>query len=471
MQKKKNISLSARFPFTKTQGFLGAFYLALAVRALHPFFYNPTQFIFSDSMRHWINGEVVFHPTFLSSSDPKLYQLWVWLIRQFADKNDPIIIACFTAILSVATAWVWYKCCRELFPKSPNLGRFAAIIIAIHPATIAIFSFFMTESLLLTMTGLSLWMSFRARRKQTLASFNITCVCWLLTCHTKLIAAPLAIGMLWYLFPLLKEKKKALLHGVGFFFLFAIPAAIHTYAYLNVINPFQFTMRESIYRLSGTQAYSVIHERKDGTLKERPFAAPPFFSQSLSPFGEYYSYRQEWREHPDQLKKIFTYEIDVTKGNRDWDRVYKKLKKHYTADMFLYDLRDNVVYTLFGPSWPDATIESGWLFELNYHLRWMWAPLILILFIYGGYIRVSEQKSLFVGSTIVMVLVFFFQQFGVMDPRYRKVIEPMLIICFFIFIEQLFFAPRKETQRFNIWDSLLVFFIRPLYQQIKTQLK
>src|ERR1039457_6531831 len=106
------------------------FGLLLLVRLLYPFFNSPLGHLFSDPQRHWENGESFLHPTIMGSSDPFLYQLWIYLLRQIAHGTAPtVLLGC--GLLCAAMPYGWYRTLREVQPKSRAL--LGALLIGLVP--------------------------------------------------------------------------------------------------------------------------------------------------------------------------------------------------------------------------------------------------------------------------------------------------------------------------------------------------
>src|SRR5208282_3959549 len=131
-----------------------AFGALLLGRLLFPFFNSPLDHLFSDPGRHWDNAQRFLHPGIMGSNDPFAYQLWLYLLQQFAHGNYPtVLLGC--GFLCAAMPYGWYRALRELRPRASALG--GALIIGLIPGSISIYAYFMTETLLLTLLGFGFW--------------------------------------------------------------------------------------------------------------------------------------------------------------------------------------------------------------------------------------------------------------------------------------------------------------------------
>src|SRR5450631_4480658 len=166
-------------------------------RLLFPFFDSPLAHLFSDPARHWSNGARFFLPDLIGAGDPFLYQLWIYLLRAVSGDDPPtVVLGC--ALLCAAMPYGWYRALRELLPRAQALA--GGLIIGVIPAFLGIYAYFMTETLLLTLTGFAFWATLRAARKRTVAAFALASALWVCATFTRSIALPMALlclGSLW----------------------------------------------------------------------------------------------------------------------------------------------------------------------------------------------------------------------------------------------------------------------------------
>src|SRR5580692_8732909 len=133
----------------------GLFMAVLVMRLLFPFFDSPLAHLYSDPLRHWENGRDFLHPSVMGSGDPYLYQLWLFCLRWIAGSSTAAILTGCGA-LCAAMPYGWYRALRELVPRSPALA--SAVLIGLWPAFLGPYAYFMTETLLLTLTGFAFWL-------------------------------------------------------------------------------------------------------------------------------------------------------------------------------------------------------------------------------------------------------------------------------------------------------------------------
>ena len=87
----------------------------------------------------------------------------------------------------------------------------------------------------------------------------------------------------------------------------------------------------------------------------------------------------------------------------------------------------------------------GWL---SYWNRWLWLPLTLAVWLWMLKVRPSPRDALlpFAGLTLMALLLM--QTNAVMEGRYRKPAEPLLIAGAFVLLHRLRTVP-KDTKKFT----------------------
>src|ERR1019366_1211580 len=138
----------------------------LVLRLLYPFFDSPLTHLYSDPLRHWETGRDFLHPTIMGSSDPYMYQLWIFLLQQIAGNSSATILT-GCGVLCAAMPYGWYRALRELMPRESALG--SAVLIGLWPTFLGVYGYFMTETLLLTLTGYGFALTLRAARSDARA--------------------------------------------------------------------------------------------------------------------------------------------------------------------------------------------------------------------------------------------------------------------------------------------------------------
>lgn len=398
------------------------FGLSLFARFLLPFYMSPMLRLFSDPARHFENGQYFLAPHMMGGIDPKLYQLWLWFVRN-ASLQDPALIACFTGLLCAAMPYVWYRVARELFSKKTAL--MLGIFFALFPPFAVIYAFFMNETLLLVVTGLAIWLTLRAYRKQTLAAFTWAAFAWVLCATTRLSGVPMAAVFLGFLLWHQPHKKTCALVAGGFFGFAALLTGWHSYKAINVFSPFYFTPLNEIYYYSDSKTFGL--DMADGV--HYTWSMSSFFINPLDPLMEYHSYRSE---APVRVP------IDLKRGVKSWNEALAPLKANYNIEKMLYNMRDNIMYFSLGPPWPDSgKNDPNLLLRLNYHLRWLWAPIILLVLASAPFYRGRREQNIIIWGTTFFILCAFIQNVGVMEGRFRKPLEPLMVISTLFIIQRL----------------------------------
>lgn len=435
----------------------GIFLICIVSRVYFPFRYNPLDYLFSDPKRHWQNGLHVWDPNFISSLDTKFYQLWVWGVRSITG-DDRDLVAAIAGILCAITPWLWYRCFRELLPAIPAL--LLGIMLALHPSQLVIFAYTMSETVFLPLLALALWLTLRMRHTPSFQLFFIAQLCWWLVMITRTIGVPMGLFGLMLLFYYQQYRLRPTVIAWISGLLICVPAGIHTYQNLHVFAPFRYTAQSEINRLTGSTnyGYSIVG---NGSFF---WTSPAFYSKPLHPFGEYKTYR-----HTNQ----YTFSVDLTKGTEDWNTQITALKKQYReAGRFWEDFKENALFFLLGPSWPDAKLyDSKTMWVWNFHARWTWAILIPLMFFFTPFIRNRREQNLLISLAWLLTLMMFVQQTGVMEGRYRKPIEPLILFSVITMaINMCTRKPAEHEGREFAWQTLYVVFIVPWLKAVRTYL-
>ncbi len=408
------ITQNKRYAINVTTLLTSIFYFVIVLRFLFPFYFNPLDNLVGDASRHWPQGINLLNPNVMGSHDPKLFQLWVFLLHLVSQDNR-YIIAAFTGGLCASLPWLWYKAVREFSHR--NLSYIIAIVIGLCPTPFIIYGYFINDVLLLNMLALASWMTFRAIRKKTTLSFNDAAFSYALAALTKLTALPMVLLCLAYLLFHFDKKLRHLANATYIFTLLAIPAALHTYINFEVLNPFGMTASNAIYNRANTQGFAFkIHFQYYSFISPSYAGAEPF-----DPFFKYKTYRN---------KGMFRFHINPENGYSDWREVYNSLTPPF--EQHLLNIKENFIYFFFGPPWPDmkshvATRLPSWLAHYHYHYRWLWLPLALFIAIGCCFIKTTPHRRFFISLTLIMILAMLFQQSGVMEGRFRKPVEPLML--------------------------------------------
>ena len=161
--------------------------------------FNPMSNIWSDPGRHWHNGSRPLDLSPMSAIDPIGYQIYIAILAKLT-AYSPILVAYWTALLSLSGPWLWYRFLRELLPDR-DWALAGWVLLAALPSWSGIYSYFMQETLMLPLLGGALWATWRCQRKRDTASFVVAVALWLLAGLTRGICLPMgavAIAWLWF---------------------------------------------------------------------------------------------------------------------------------------------------------------------------------------------------------------------------------------------------------------------------------
>lgn len=375
------------------------------------FQHNPLDYLFSDPLRHWLNGSRLFHPDIIGMNDPILYQIYIYILRGLTGDNRYFVaLAC--GILSVIMPWTYYKASREL-GFSKNSALVVWVLIAWTPSLFTIYHYVAMETILLPLLGLSFWMTGRFMRKDSLASWFVAVFCWTLACLTKATVVPLAAACLLYCWRVKSWRIMYAATGLLLVIMLLLPNALRTRRYLGFFAPLGNSWIVKIQHYSGAREVKI----EFGANKFK-FASPSVTIQPLEPLSPW-AIRRAWEDTAVKIK------IDPAKGEDDWQRAYQALDVGWKERSL--QLMENVVLFLFSPSWPDGNRHEwdGWV---THHFRWLWAP--LIFFVLECNLREfwRQQFHLIPIAVTIFILFLVFQNFATTEGRYRKPLEPLLLI-------------------------------------------
>jgi hypothetical protein len=392
-----------------------AFGALLLWRLLLPFFASPLEHLYSDPARHWANGARFLNPDLMGAGDPYFYQLWIYVIRTLSSDSAPVVLLC-SGLLCMAMPYGWYRAFRELLSRSQAF--IGGIVMALVPGFFSIYGYFMNETLLLTLMGLAFWLTFRAWRKATVGAFALTSALWVCAIFTRPVVLPMAalcLGTLWIAQN--KRLEKAVI-GIVMLLMLAAPAGMHTKTKLGFFAPFGNTYLSEIYSHSG---------KKDIDLDAGPvghwgFGSPSFYNPTFYPFSDWTTDRQG----------TVSIRIDVTRGRATWIEELKRIEGENTFG-WTQRFKENLWYLIWGQSWPDNDPNSlGGL--LNTWTRWLWLPLMFYVAYSVFRRRYRGIEWLLPASALGMLIMLALQTTGIIEGRYRKPIDPVLvaaaIVCY-----------------------------------------
>jgi hypothetical protein len=384
------------------------FELILVARLLFPFFDSPLNHLYSDPQRHWENGAVFLLPSITGSSDPYMYQLWMFVLRWATDSDAPaVLLGC--GLLCAAMPLGWYRALRELLPKPWALG--GAIVIALIPESVSIYAYFMNETLLMTLMGFCIWLTLRSHRKGTASAFALVCIAWTCAALTRTIALPMAVACVAGLWLTQSPRLNRLLIAVVVAGALLVPAGLHGQRTLGYFAPFGNLYLNSIYHDSGAHDINVDY----GPYGRYQFGAPSFYNPTYAPFST-------WETDRRGTIQIV---INTAHGRADWKREQARANSQRQFPIWRQRWED-FQYLLFAPNWPNSNTTT---FTGNATLwgRWMWAP--LLLFLVWAVIRrwFTGPSWLLPACGLGTIGLLALQTQGVTESRFREPIDGLLV--------------------------------------------
>lgn len=439
------------------------FVAVLVLRFLFPFFQNPINSLTIDMERHLSNGYTIFNPTFINGIDPKFYQLWMRLIEYFPKQEQRSFFALTNGLLCAGMMWFWYKALREVTTRRKALG--ISIILGVHLSFLVIYEYFLIETMVLTSVALFTWMTLRAVRKKTFASFVAAALCGMIAAFTKQTLVPIMVMGLGYALYYQRYKVRAFSAACVIFAAFAIPAGLQSLKVLRVFAPFGFEEMQTLSRKCDSTMFGFRVNDKLSLL-DYIFAPEDFYFNPLHPF---YKYTTKRSSIP------YVINLDLAKGRTDWDHAMEQLEWSHTWSDVLNEYEENFIFLFFTYSYPDSTgpelntdpfLQDAFsLRSLNFHFRWTWPPCLLLVFLYGPFARMSPGKTWLLTITFVMAWLFLLQDVGIVEGRYRKAIEPFLLVSAFFLLESRR-ARRDDEEHVSMPRFIASIYIQPLMKQL-----
>ena len=181
--------------------------VGLIVHAAYPIVHRPMDYLFSDAARHYQYslGPLV-GKDYGSYLELLGYQIWLFTSLNMVGRT-PFNTAIYSAFFSILTPLIWYGWFKECLPAK-HWALFALALLVFVPSWITIYGFFMSETLLLPLLGLSLWLTWRAKRIQTLPAISLAMAAWFFSLSTKFSIFPeMLVTMTWLFYNLGKSNK------------------------------------------------------------------------------------------------------------------------------------------------------------------------------------------------------------------------------------------------------------------------
>ena len=328
------------------------------MRLLFPFFNSPLRRLYSDPLRHWQTGQEFLHPTVMGSGDPYFYQLWLFVLQHIAgDSRAAILTGC--ALLCAAMPYGWYRALREFLPRLPALR--SSVLIGLWPAFLGIYGYFMTETMVLTLTGFGFALTLRAARKRNWQAFAAACAVWLAAIFTRIVILPVALLCLLWALAQQPQKRRCALAALLLSASVAIPAGLHTRSALGYFAPLGNLYLNEIYHAEQQQGHPD-RLRLAGCL-------------------------QVWQSELLQPHLLPVLELDDFPAGRvhAQDRYAARPRRlapsaqripHQAWRTRVRDFGENLCYLFFGQAWPDNDRRTL-VGSLAVWMRWLLLPIVL----------------------------------------------------------------------------------------------
>lgn len=395
-----------------------AFGLTLLLRLLYPFYNNPLNHMMGLSKRQWNQAGSFWDPTYMAGVDSFLYQPWLAAIR-YLTHDIPFLIQLYTGLLCAALPLCWYVCARQLLPARPAL--MVGLAIALTPSLWSIYAYFASETLLLPLLGLACAFSARCYQQPAPRWFFLAGLFWACAAFTRLIALPPALGCMLVLFWRMRWRPLPLLPVLAVWAALYSAAAWHSALAVGFKAAFGVPELNAILTRSDGAKIKVQFNGKDNWFRSPALSLEPFDPVS------------DWSMRG--LKPATFVALDSRRGGAEWGHAMKSYPfrwEHYLERQVPH----NTIFLLFGSSWPevwpDAWGDDGhviaWEESLNKHARWMWAPLIMFVFLFAMRYPMPVLQRGFIVMTLAVLITMMAQYTAVFEGRYRKPAEPMLLL-------------------------------------------
>jgi len=396
-------------------------------------FYRPSQLIYSDMHRHWDNAQNFLKPGPMGSANPWFYQWWLYTTRKLTnDAEYPM--AFINLALSYLTMLFWYLLAREVV-KDRRVALAYIAVMGLLPTHVFVFMYYMSETLLLPLVGAGLWLAARAAKKRSPVRFLTSIAVWTMAVLTKSVAVPAAVFASAYALWFQRKRWWPLLvaGAVGIMAIGFVPAAKHAYVHLHRYTVFGDGTNVAIYFASGARDYQVTWGPKRGRRYTYVFSSPSYY---ISPFHPY-----KWRT---KRQGIVKFTLDPNEEGRDVRARFQQelvANKHKLPRLIF----ENFIFLSFGHNWPMAGLDND-LGKICLKERVIWFPLILTSTI-GAVITLWRRIRPLPAITLLLTLALYSAHMTVMEGRYRKVIEPIVLLNVFWCFERLVTWWRERRAR------------------------
>ncbi len=421
------------------------FHALLAARFMYPFYQNPMNSLYSDPQRHWNNADSLFSPTFDRGMDMTGYQVFLYFIR-YATDDSPFGIAFVSGVLCVLLPWLWSRIAREMF-RDERFALLCGICVGIMPSLLFIYAFTMVETLLLNVVAAGILLSLIYLREKSASVFLYQTAMLTFAALTKFAAVPVSVMFLGFSIWRANPGAKILLTASVIAALMINAAGVRSAISAHFFSPFGILDFARIY--SKSDAKKIVIRYNNGA---EWYQSPALEHIPLAPLSG-------WKSKRSGEVEI---QIDLLKGREDWTREIARFP--VKPENYLRQIEENFIIFFFDFSWPEHML-GGIQGPLIFASRWVWFPLtVFIVCGLAGY-RPQEYRrkdgkwhrhwlqgeeaaqTFFVLLTLAVVGAMLVQYTGIMEGRYRKPVEPLLIMSAFIVVRKRFFPPRKTAPK------------------------
>ncbi len=398
-------------------------------RFCYPFFSHPLDHlderIYSDSLRHYGNAMGNFNKNILSWLDPPFPQIWLRTILLLCH-NTRFGIALYFGFLCAVTPWCWYLWARKIFSDQRKAMVYLVAMIWL-PSWIGIYGFFMDETLLLPALGLTLWLSWRAREKNTAKYLLIAMVAWTITLSIKLSALfELVFVGPWLFFHFMQQNGYRTRSYVVLSIVLSLLAATYLSYPIWVYQGLRATwlyppgmggLTKIFYFSGATQNRIYFVSRKSNVFWTVSFYPYPNRICSLRPFSEWRTWRHGGFSTVIDCDKKFYLTLPAPKLS---------LEKH------MLFATEATIYFFFSPSWPELD-PRDLIHVAQVNTRWIWSLLTVAVVV------LTWQKKKFKDIITVMLLgttlLYVLCDSAMATGRYRKPWEGIAIAAFIYLLD------------------------------------
>lgn len=396
-------------------------FIGLVFRFFYPFFSNPLAHLYSDPHRHHFNViEGHFGTELTSILDPPVPQI-ILKAALFVFGDTIFGAAAYLGFLCAITPWCWYRWGRMIFPSKITALVFMAAITWL-PSWISIYSYFMDEPILLPLLGISLWLSWRAKKKGSVSSILFAAVLWAITISIKLnVAFELIIVMTWLFFSMWRENKNkirvvltagAVIGILGLAYLIYPFWVYKGLGFTWLFPPGMGGLNKGWHRSNAIECSATFIYQGKTLYQAGPYISNANVVGYLSPFSDWSSWRHG----------SFNYEINCNQP------INLTLP---LAPLSLKDRARNVLeetlHLLFAGSWPDDRADDP-VQKLQIDMHWLWSLLIIAIIVLG--IIKREMKNILVILCLGTIVFYIVSDSSMIEGRYRKPWEGIAIATF-----------------------------------------